>query len=160
MSRATLTSINKPHTDNIFSDKESRKKTVEWRTKPLPKGLHYVYETKNKGGCGKVIGEMTIVGWRKFDDVSEIPHETILKGRVGARKLDFYANGRPLYANVIVNAKRYDEPKELGEFYITKKCTSCKDSGYESSACIYDENCLVPVQLTHPPQSWCYVEEI
>ena len=117
--KATLISINKPHTDNIFTDNESRKKTVEWRTKPLPKGLHYVYETKNKGGCGKVIGEMTIVENMKYGDVSAIPHETILKGRVGARALDLYANGRPLYENVIINAKRYDNPKELWESLAT-----------------------------------------
>lgn len=31
-------------------------------------------------------------------------------------------------------------------------------SGYESTACIYDENCMVPVAITKAPQSWCYVE--
>lgn len=173
MSRATLTSINKPHTDNIFTDNESKKKTVEWRTKPLPKGLHYVYETKNKGGCGKVIGEMTIVENIKYTDVSAIPHETILKGRVGARKLDLYANGRPLYANVIVNAKRYDVPKELGEFS-RYGYTHDELSGYcWNSDCKYWHNpnsrysnieppeCLLHgCVLNRPPQSYCYVEEL
>ena len=54
----------------------------------------------------------------------------------------------------------YNEPKELSELYTLKKCNSCNDSGYESDACIYDDNCLVPVQLKRPPQSWCYVEVI
>lgn len=177
MSRATLTSINKPHTDNIFTDEESRKKTVEWRTKPLPKGLHYVYETKNKGGCGKVIGEMTIVENIKYADVSAIPHEMILKGRFGARKLDIYANGRPLYANVIVNAKRYDKPKELWTFKRRGEyCDDCKSLNKDVHLCkkfgVYlvhnellgwhfccdeclDKNC----KITHPPQSYCFVEE-
>lgn len=160
--KATLTSINKPHTDNIFTEDETRKKTVEWRTKPLPKGLHYVYETKNKGGCGKVIGEMTIVGWRKFDSVSDIPHETILKGRVGARQLDLYSKGRPLYANVIVNAKRYGEPKELSEF---RHWVDCENSNKLCCMCKYsrrDCNGILDCQnrVGRPPQSYCFVETL
>ena len=54
----------------------------------------------------------------------------------------------------------YDEPKELIEFHTWKKCKSCSKSGYESTACIYDENCMVPVAITKAPQSWCYVEEM
>ena len=164
MSKATLTSINKPHTDNIFTDEPSRKKTVEWRTKPLPKGLHYVYETKNKGGCGKVIGEMTIVENIKYADVSAIPHEMILKGRVGARKLDIYANGRPLYANVIVNAKRYDKPKELGEFKV--KCKEQKHGECLLSSCGLNEPYFHTCAeggykpLNRPPQSCCFVESL
>lgn len=52
----------------------------------------------------------------------------------------------------------YDEPKELIEFHTWKKCKSCSKSGYESTACIYDENCMIPVAITKAPQSWCYVE--
>lgn len=54
----------------------------------------------------------------------------------------------------------YDKPKELSEFYSLKKCDSCKKGGYESAACRYDEDCKIPIQITRPPQSWCYVEEI
>ena len=57
----------------------------------------------------------------------------------------------------ISNLVIYDKPRELSEFYTLKKCNSCK-SGYESSACIYDEDCKVPAPITRPPQSWCYVE--
>lgn len=53
----------------------------------------------------------------------------------------------------------YDTPKELTEFHTWKKCKSCSKSGYESTACIYDENCMVPVALTKAPQSWCYVQD-
>lgn len=168
MSRATLTSINKPHTDNIFTEDETRKKTVECRTKPLPKGLHYVYETKNKGGCGKVIGEMTVVENIKYADISAVPHETILKGRVGARQLDIYSKGRPLYANVIVNAKRYDEPKELEKFHksITphKICKWCPiyESEVRSEDCVYccKTNFGEDTKITKPPQSYCFVESL
>ena len=54
----------------------------------------------------------------------------------------------------------YDTPKELTEFHTWKKCKSCSKSGYESTACIYDENCIVPAVITKAPQSWCYVEEL
>lgn len=53
----------------------------------------------------------------------------------------------------------YDEPKELIEFHTWKKCKSCSKSGHESTACIYDENCMIPAAITKAPQSWCYVEE-
>lgn len=48
----------------------------------------------------------------------------------------------------------YDEPRELSEFYVWKKCNSCRDTGYESTACCYDEDCRVPALITRPPQSW------
>lgn len=59
----------------------------------------------------------------------------------------------------ISDLKIYDTPKELTEFYIWRKCKSCRKSGYESTACTYDENCMVPVAITKAPQSWRYVEE-
>lgn len=54
----------------------------------------------------------------------------------------------------------YDKPKELSEFYTKKKCNSCKKSGYESTACMYDEDCKVPMSITRAPQSWQYVGEV
>ena len=75
------------------------------------------------------------------------------------KELSNYGKGKPLYACHISNLKIYNKPKELSEFCIMKKCNACK-SGYESNACIYDNNCKVPVPLTRPPQSWCYVEEL
>lgn len=61
------------------------------------------------------------------------------------------------YGWLISDLVIYDKPKELSEFHTRKKCDSCK-SGYESTACIYDEKCRVPSPITRPPQSWCYVE--
>ena len=63
MGKAVLTSVNKEHLDNILDCI----KTVEWRKKPLPLGKHYGYETKNKGGCGKITGEFFIVQNIKVD---------------------------------------------------------------------------------------------
>ena len=60
----------------------------------------------------------------------------------------------------ISDLKIYDTPKELIEFHTWKKCKSCSKSGYESTACIYDENCMIPAAITKAPQNWCYVEEV
>lgn len=71
-----------------------------------------------------------------------------------------YLNGRIGYGWHISDFKIYDKPLELSNFYVWKKCNSCRDTGYESTACCYDEACKVPAMITRPPQSWCYVEEL
>ncbi len=71
-----------------------------------------------------------------------------------------YGKGKMLYGLHISNLKIYDKPKKLREFYTKKTCNSCKESGYESTACVYDEDCKVPMPITRAPQSWQYVEEL
>ena len=71
---------------------------------------------------------------------------------------DYIGKNRFAYGFHISSLKIYDKPRELSEFYTYKKCTSC-ESGYESSSCIYDEKCIIPVMITRPPQSWMYAEE-
>ena len=73
-------------------------------------------------------------------------------------ELHEYASGRYCFAWHISELKIYDKPRELKKLCVWKKCNSCKISGYESTACRYDEDCKVPVVITRPPQSWCYVE--
>lgn len=75
-------------------------------------------------------------------------------------EIENYGKGKTLYGWHISDLKIYDKPKELSEFYMKKTCNSCKKSGYESTACIYDEDCKVPTPITRAPQSWCYVEEL
>ena len=70
----------------------------------------------------------------------------------------YIGNGKTGYGWHIVDLKIYETPKKLTEFHTWKKCKSCSKSGYESTACIYDENCMVPMAITKAPQSWCYVE--
>lgn len=165
---ATLTSVNKEHLDNILDGI----KKVEWRKKPLPLGKHYGYETKNKGGCGKVTGEFEVVDTIKFNLHGDTYRpQWLAQGCVSFEFLIKYANGADyLYANVIKNAKRYDKPKELGEFY--QACKDVKDfpNGCRRKSCehYYEEfqNCYVECcfngtkPLERPPQSWCYVEEL
>ena len=133
MDRAALTSINPPHTDNIFA----LKKDIEWRTKPLPTGKHYCYETKKKGGCGKVIGEFSVWRVRRYENISQIPAMFIERGCVPIEYLEKYSKGKPLYANLLIRRMRYAKPRELKEF--SK----------------YGFGKFVPWE--RPPQSWGYV---
>lgn len=157
MAKAVLISINKPHTDNIFAGK----KGIEWRKKPLPEGLYYVYETKNKGGCGKVIGEMRIAGSKAVDTNKPLQVSLVNAGCVHPVTLKKYANNGVIYANFIKCAKLYGEPIELSEFWSADKCP------YTSKGCCtYEYHCFRAGQmkrcgstLQRPPQSWCYVEE-
>lgn len=131
------------------------------------------YRTNTVGRCnGKVIGEFTCDritplfnvctdNWHHLvGDVHEWHKELVKRACLTDAELKAYAKGQNCFAWHISNLKIYDMPKELTEFRTWKKCKSCSKSGYESTACIYDENCMVPVAITKAPQSWCYVEEL
>ena len=159
-----LVSIRKPHTDNIFDNK----KLVEWRTQKMPLGRHYCYESKSGGGAGKVIGEYIVAEVLAFPCVDAISNEVIALGCVSREFLREYSRGKTLYAHVIVRAKRYETPLELGYFF-----KPCIKSGYPW--CFECEYGLskneprpfgvkryfdVPCQnyRKRPPQSWYYVQ--
>jgi len=142
---AGLISINKPHTDNIFSGD----KGLEWRKSALPEDLYYVYETKNKGGCGMVIGEMRITGSKAVDTSGPLEVCLVNAGCVHPVTLKKYANNGTVYANFIKDAKRYNVPKPLSEFR-SYNCSVYWEDGYP----------LPTHEIKRPPQSWCYVEEI
>lgn len=94
------------------------------------------------------------------DDIA-IYIKAVRRSCVPRDKLNQYGeNACFLYLWKISKLRIYETPKELTEFHALKKCKSCSKSGYESTACIYDENCMVPVAITKAPQSWCYVEEL
>jgi len=130
--KAALTSMNPPHTTNVFEGR----KIIEWRTFALPEGLNFVYETKKGRGLGKVIGTMEISRSYSFNSVEEIPDYLIDAGCVPREFLKAYAKGRKLFANVILNARRFEIPKAYPYFI-----------GYHSRQC-----------LTAPPQSYMYIE--
>lgn len=144
--KAALTSINPPHTNNIFN----RIKGIEWRTKPMPTGKHYCYETKKHGGCGKVIGEFTVWRIKRYENISMIPEFHIYSGCVPIEFLEAYSKGKPLYAHFIIGPKRYDKPKELGEF---EKPRDYIHTNYRKRNSYFKG-------ITRPPQSWCYVERL
>ena len=113
-------------------------------------------------GNGKIIGEFTCNRVTNLFSNSRfwLDEDDVLHTCLSAAEMRKYANGaNGLYGWHISNLKIYDTPKELIEFHTWKKCKSCNKSGYESTACIYDENCIIPAAITKAPQSWCYVEE-
>lgn len=92
-----------------------------------------------------------------------------------------YGRFAPLYAWHIDGLKVYDGPKELGEFRATPDCFNTKNIEFKENAFgefvpQYHDNSFCKVckyydgdwgdckktfkQLTRPPQSWCYVEEV
>lgn len=174
MSKAVLISIRPKWCEKIASGE----KTIEVR-KTRPKldtpFKCYIYCTQSGvalvawGKHGKVIGEFTCDRIDEYDDdtIFSFRHEDYARwndfglDRACMHPEDFqnYADGKWLYGWHISDLKIYDKPKELTEFHTWKKCKSCSKSGYESTACIYDKNCMVPVAITKAPQSWCYVEE-
>ena len=63
--RTIMISINPPYTDMIFSGYkrfEFRRRILKGLENPKEHVKAYIYETKNHGGRGKVIGEVTISG--------------------------------------------------------------------------------------------------
>ena len=139
----------------------------------------YSYAPKNVGcynGRGKVIGEficdkVEMVNAKCSDyGIDLFYHDCLTNGCLTEREIEKYFNvpeDRDLramkgngYVWNISDLKIYDRPKELSEFYTKKKCNSCKKSGYESTACMYDEDCKMPMSITRAPQSWQYIEDL
>lgn len=118
--------------------------------------------TNTVGRCnGKVIGEFVC---DYILQRCEMANADIAEQQSCVRREDIYfkysEEGKHyIYGWHISNLKIYDTPKELIEVHSWNKCKSCSKSGYESTACIYDENCMIPAAITKAPQSWCYVEE-
>lgn len=137
-------------------------KTIEWRTKPLPVGKAYIYETKKNGGCGMVIGEVEIQGIYNVSAIT-LPKAWVKFGKVSRAKLQTYSKGKPFYGNSCFEPKRYDKPLPLSEFErpcpYHNNCFFCKnlDIGgiYEPAICNYTD-----VEINRQPQSWCYCEDL
>lgn len=181
MSKAVMLSIRPKWCEKIVNGD----KTIEVRkTRPkmntpfkcyiyctLPKYPHEDFIVTNYPrpqfyGGGKVVGEFTcdrIFPINIFDNgsIQNWLFEHMERSCLTYEELAGYiGNGRTGYGWHISDLKIYDTPKELTEFHTWKKCKSCSKSGYESTACIYDENCMIPAAITKAPQSWCYVEEL
>ena len=180
MNKAVLISVQPKWCELIASGE----KTVEVRkTKPKIETPFkcYIYETQGRTetpfvdeegheifkGRGQVIGEFVC------DDITHYTEDPYGYHSYFISDDDFentcltfyedlwnYGKGKTLYGWHITNLVIYDKPKELIDFYVWKKCNSCRDTGYESTACCYDTDCKVPAVISRPPQSWCYVEEL
>lgn len=150
-----LISVNPPYAEWLVSGE----KTIEWRKKPLPVGMAFIYETKKGGGRGKVIGVVQVLGYTKYLDESSIPETNIKEGRVDIDYLRLYMGLDPIYANIVYLPIRYDAPKPLTDFRLP--CSHVNDCGtcqrYQKQMYGWAK---CKDKITRPPQSWMYVEEI
>jgi predicted transcriptional regulator len=147
----------------------SGEKTIEVR-KTAPKEVPfkaYIYCTYGNpkenyalSKQGKVIGEFICNNASELDYVYYWNNGYEFETCLTYRQVADYGKGKTIYGWHISDLKIYDKPKELSEFYTKKTCNSCKKSGYESTACMYDEDCKVPMSITRPPQSWQYIEDL
>ena len=108
-------------------------------------------------GGGKVVGEFTCDRIYELAPLNHAPDDVEKQACLTREEIVDYLKGTG-YGWHIVNLRIYDAPRELIEFHTWKKCKSCSKRGYESTACIYDEICMIPAAITKAPQSWCYVE--
>ena len=69
------------------------------------------------------------------------------------KDLETYGKGKLLSGLHISDLKIYDKPKELSEFYK-------RDKTYDNAFAWAFEDRQKNIPLTHPPQSWQYVEEL
>lgn len=152
----------------------SGKKTVEIRKTIPRKFVHdgfyggyvvepfkvYIYETQGYSatpqvfedgttifrGRGKVIGEFVCDRIRPEPEVADGLVDICLGMQSCVDPVDIlkYANGKMVYSWHISDLIFYDKPKELSEFTRLRETKF----GYE------------PLEITKPPQSWCYVEEV
>lgn len=180
--KSILQSIKPLHCENIaigIKEYELRK------TKPnisTPFKVH-IYETKDKKfinmavyepnnnikferAPGKVIAEYIcdeMIEWTE-DMRPPVPLSKICLSYSQIRK---YGGNKTLYLWHISDLVIYDKPKELSEF--GKECNldcpsiHCPYWKYQrvnADEWDYDCSCNNIRPLTHPPQSWCYVEEV
>lgn len=135
---------------------------------------NYIYKAYS---CkGKVIGEFICNGIIRNCEMAnaDIAEK---QGKIKREELLKYSCGKELYGWHISSIKIYNKPKELNDFVkeccsyfnlATSNCT-CLElccyqfrergfDGWESIVCADQEMCIK--RVTHPPQSWCYVESL
>lgn len=127
---------------------------------------------------GKVIGEFICnkVDEYKYDygcgyypgDGVDIDDDTILETAIDREDINIYAKGKTLYGWYISDLRIYDRPKELSEFKTPpcekpeKACENCKYRVVINTPDMYEVDCFVANgrEITRPPQSYMFVEEI
>ena len=157
--KAILMSIKPKWCDKIFSGE----KTIEVRKvapKLEPPFKVYVYESIGQGeGAGAVVGEFVcdrvdeyLYGFANGKYI--VTASELEQTRLSQEDLFLYGKGYDLVGINITAPKQYDTPKELSEF-LTVRCTN--KTG-ECKTCEVKPACVI--NITRPPQSWMYVEEI
>lgn len=179
--KAVLISIHPKFCELIFNGK----KTIEVRCS-APKLQTpfkvYVYMTKNKwifkllpflkNRFAKVIGEFVCDRIEKFSCYMDagyypeylIEEDTLKKMCLSYDELFDYLIGKDGYGWHITKPKLFDEPRELGEFVKpcdwNYDCCTCKRAVYELTKAEAKLFYGCDREITRPPQSWFYVEEL
>lgn len=114
---------------------------------------------------GMVIGEFICNKVYKWDydycDGVDIDDDLIVDTCLDRENINIYAKGKTLYGWHISDLKIYDKPKELSEFRKSGFMTEEEwlFNLYPNTHCHYDA-WAKKFEITRPPQSWCYVEEL
>lgn len=131
----------------------------------MPDRTYQIYNGKDYGkydnslkfkgeSNGKIIGEFICDEMENYRICVGIPAHIVTEGCISAKQIMKYSNNGldDLYVWHISNFKIYDRPKELSDFY---------KNGTEKIK--INDDCTLKIEgeisITHPPQSWCYVEE-
>ena len=120
---------------------------------------------------GEIIGEFICDKIYKIEPDGEyytygydIDDDSIEEMCLTREDLTAYGKGKPIYAWHISDLKIYDKPKELGE--IVKSCDwnydccTCRRAVYELTKAEAKVFYGCDREITRPPQSWQYVEEL
>lgn len=161
--KAILMSIKAQHNRNI----EAGNKTSELR-KRIPKCDYpikvYTYES-GFDGRHKVVNEWICKSTTEWLIYMGIPAHLPKVACVSIEDISKYSGTN--YDNIIEmeisELKIYDKPKELREFVKpcnwNYDCCTCKRAIYELTKAEARLFYGCDRELTHPPQSWCYVED-
>ena len=154
MSKAVLISIRPEWCRKIVDGQ----KTIEVRkTRPTlnPPFKCYIY----KCGNGKVIGEFLCDEIININGAGRIPSDIARPTCLEPAELHQYLGAAVGYGWHISNLKIYDHPREMSSFR-----GACKNDWWCESCAMYSERsgtCRnAGLQITRPPQSWRYVEEV
>lgn len=127
------------------------------------------YQSLMKQYLGKVIGEFVCNAILPISITYSDPNSRIALREfpftclTDKEIMDYLGNGNIGYGLCISDLVIYDKPKELSDFRkpciygeeSDVSCFSCDKSGYRPDMHIDCFN-----EVTRPPQSWCYVEEL
>lgn len=104
------------------------------------------------------------VGYDCGDNWYDIDDEDLQKACLTEEEFKRYGNGKPLYGWHISDLKIYDEPRELSEFRKpcdwNYDCCTCKRAKYELTKAEAKVFYGCDSELTRPPQSWQYIEDL
>lgn len=104
------------------------------------------------------------VGYDCGDNWYDIDDEDLQKACLTEEEFKRYGNGKPLYGWHISDLKIYDKPRELSEFRKpcdwNYDCCTCKRAKYELTKAEAKVFYGCDSELTRPPQSWQYIEDL